>query len=270
MKRKFSNFFVRKLEFVKIPAGDFIFGEFGVNGFTDYIGELEANGISDYVGELQSIVYLDEYWIARVPVTNRVWAKFIEESGYDKRITNERLSYLAHWERGMPLKYELDNPVSYINYLDTWAFCDFYGLELPSEAQWEKAARGTDGRLYPWGDEPPNEEFCNFNMNVRKLTPVYAYPLGSSPFGLLDCAGNVSEWCTDKIVNYRAEEFALGGLLKNPVNLSRHPMTSCILRGGDFLCTADDVRCSVRFYDIPIYYFSNYGFRPVVIPSFDT
>jgi formylglycine-generating enzyme required for sulfatase activity len=82
-----------------------------------------------------------------------------------------------------------------VSWDDAKAFCDWAGLVLPSEEQWEKAARGADGRRWPWGNEPPTDRHCNFNMNVKDTTPVGRYsPLGDSPFGCADMAGNVWEW----------------------------------------------------------------------------
>ena len=88
-----------------------------------------------------------------------------------------------------------DHPVVQVSWADAQAFCDCAGLALPTEQQWEKAARGTDGRIWPWGNEPPTTEHCNFTGKVSDTTPVGRYsPQGDSPYGCVDMAGNVLEW----------------------------------------------------------------------------
>ncbi len=94
--------------------------------------------------------------------------------------------------------------MSCVSWDDAVAFCSWLtqassrDIRLPTEAQWEKAARGTNGNLYPWGNQPPDDVRCNFNMNVGDTTPIGTYsPDGDSPYGCADMAGNVWEWCAD-------------------------------------------------------------------------
>jgi formylglycine-generating enzyme required for sulfatase activity len=124
-----------------------------------------------------------------------------------------------------------------VSYMAALAFCDYYGLMLPSEAQWEKAARGTDGRIYPWGDQQPTFEICNFNFQLSHTTEVDRYPYGVSPFGLLDCAGNVWEWCA--------------------MQCDAPPV-----RGGGFRNHAHSVRCAVRGTSSVRMCNCDLGFRP--------
>jgi formylglycine-generating enzyme required for sulfatase activity len=114
-----------------------------------------------------------------------------------------------HWKSGKIPSGGENHPVVYVSWHDTVAFCDWLSQEtdkdfrLPTEAEWEKAARGTEGWIYPWGDGLPTAELCDFADNVRLATPVGQYsPQGDSPYGCADMAGNVWEWTQD---GYRFE-----------------------------------------------------------------
>ncbi|MEM6456146.1 MAG: SUMF1/EgtB/PvdO family nonheme iron enzyme, partial [Acidobacteriota bacterium] len=125
-------------------------------------------------------VQLSPYWIGKYPVTNAQYRTFLEATKHEKP---------RYWD---DKKWNgLDQPVVGVSWHDARAYCTWAGLVLPSEAQWEAAARGTDQRKYPWGDAEPTETLANFRGNVGRTTPVGSYPAGAGPFGTLDQAGNV-------------------------------------------------------------------------------
>ena len=158
----------------------------------------------------QRTVKLPTYWISRTPVTNDQFARFVQATGYRTTADREgkgRGWTGAEWEwiagadwqhpRGpaSSIAGKEDHPVVQVSWDDAQAYCNWAGLALPTEEQWEKAARGTHGRLWPWGNKPPTTEHCNFHRHVGDTTPVGRYsPIGDSPFGCADMAGNVWEW----------------------------------------------------------------------------
>jgi iron(II)-dependent oxidoreductase len=184
--KQFSPF----MELVLVPAGEFTMGT--------PEGEGEANESP------QHVVYLDAYEIGKYPVTNWQFEAFVNETGYVSS---------ADWRNadGSCVDYYLkypDNPVLDVTWGDAVAFCTHYGYRLPTEAEWEKAARGTDGRLWPWGNTwDPNILNWYYGPDVpgkaRELmgdcgtTPVDSFPAGASPYGAIDMGGNVWEWCYD-------------------------------------------------------------------------
>ena len=148
-----------------------------------------------------------------------------------------------------------DHPVTCVSWHDAVAFCKWAGVRLPTEAEWEKAARGTDGRIWPWGNQGPNSGVCNFNMTVKDTTPVGRYPDGKSPYGLLDVAGNVWEWTSSlwgKEEQCDRPEFGYPYDAQDGRENSNAPdKVRRILRGGSFWDVAQGVRCACRHGHCP-------------------
>jgi len=192
------------IEWIKIPAGEFTMGS------NDYEDEKPSHK-----------VYLDEYYIAKTPTTNAQFKKFVDAGGYKKKAywSPRGWRWLVDDHNGIPLKKilgiqytqprywnekewnALSQPVVGVSWYEAEAFCEWAKCCLPSEAEWEKAARGTDGRTYPWGNQAPRKNLANFAKNIGKTTPVGKYsPAGDSPYGCVDMVGNVGEWCADNYI----------------------------------------------------------------------
>ena len=150
-------------EMVYIPPGEFLMGD----------GKKPAQ--------------VEGFYIDRYPVTNADYAPFCEETGHTKP---------PPWHNtGTYPEGKADHPVVQVKWSDAVAYAQWAGKRLPSQAEWEKAARGTDGRKWPWGDEFDKSKCNTFETDVGTTTPVGQYsPEGDSPYGVGDMAGNVYEW----------------------------------------------------------------------------
>jgi len=150
-------------------------------------------------------VYLPGYYIDLYPVTNQRYALFVEDDGYSRPELWVEDGW--RWRRSRKIvkpegwNHEAfngeDHPVAGVSWYEADAYARWAGKRLPTEAEWEKSARGADGRRFPWGDEFPTTRHANFDGIRGHTTPVGAYPDGASPYGLMDMAGNVNNWCLD-------------------------------------------------------------------------
>ncbi len=198
-------------ETVLIPGGDFIMGE----DFT-----------KKSLGP-RHVVTLPPFYIDKYHVTNGHYQDFVNDTGW-------RLP--SHWFQGGYPRGKANHPVAFVSWSDAGAFCKWAGKRLPSEAEWEKAARGTEGRMFPWGKKFLKAHANVYLEEVRDTTPVDAYPEGISPYGLYDMSGNLFQWTLDWFQPY-------------PGNDVPHPNfgdTLKVLRGGSFY-DCSNYRCGLSF-----------------------
>jgi sulfatase modifying factor 1 len=260
------------LPLVLVPKGQFIMGSDKAKDKDAFDDELP-----------QHKLFLDDYYIGKYPVTVAQFAAFVKAEKYQTSAEKEGYGWVwkdnklqkvegAYWQQprgpGSSVARKMDHTVTQVSWDDACDFCAWASrvcqvqVRLPSEAEWEKAARGTDGRIYPWGKEPPDASRCNFDLNVGDTTPVGRYsPLGDSPYGCADMLGNVWEWTssrwgkqwdkTDFPYPYRA-----GDGREDPESRDWR-----VLRGGAFGLESWGVRCACRFRDLPDYFYWYGGFR---------
>jgi formylglycine-generating enzyme required for sulfatase activity len=186
-------------------------------------------------------VYLDTFYMDKYEVTNTQYLAFCVD-------TDHRLP--IHLRRGMIQQGRERHPVNHVTWSDADAYCKWAGKRLPTEAEWEKAARGTDGRLYPWGSGW-NARLSNNRTSPSESTmAVGSFPQGKSPYGALDMAGNVWEWTADWYKSYP------GAPLKFDETGKRR-----VARGGAYFYSIDLLRCANRYPLDPLDATGHGGFR---------
>ncbi|MDR3575748.1 MAG: SUMF1/EgtB/PvdO family nonheme iron enzyme [Anaerolineaceae bacterium] len=203
-------------------------------------------------------VNLDSYWIDRTEVTNALYARCVKTDAcsapHDASSATRQVYY------GNP-KFA-NFPVINVDWSQASAYCQWAGRRLPSEAEWEKAARGTDGRIIPWsasdGSVDDKTNTGNFLNRVRDTTRVGSYPKGASPYGALDMAGNVWEWVQD----WYSETYYQDSPTNNPTGPLSAPYRG--LRGGSWI--SDFIFIEERAGAAPQGWFNTVGFRCAVSP----
>ena len=178
----------------------------------------------------QHSVLLDEFWIMQTEATNAMFARFVTDTAHKTDTEKLGFSYVylypssqssnretgADWRHPTGPSSDIDrldqHPVIHVSWNDAAAYCQWAGGRLPTEAEWEKAARGKDGRWYPWGDEAPEAKRGNFDREPWRKAEVASHSADVSPYGVLDMAGNAEEWVAD----WYDETYYQSGPTQNP------------------------------------------------------
>jgi eukaryotic-like serine/threonine-protein kinase len=237
-----------------VPAGEF------------WMGAGDTQGNPDE--RPQHSLYLDAFWIDRTEVTVAMFGQFAAATGHQTIAEGRNGGFLWNghgWDlvAGLSWRHPLhpdqaaadDHPATHISWLDAAAFCEWAGERLPTEAEWEKAARGPDRATYPWGNADPTETLANYAKLVGDTSPVGHYQDGASPYGALDMAGNAFEWVADW---YGKDYYSI-----SPKNNPPGPSSGTyrVLRGGSWELPASNLTTFTREVGAPDASNSNVGFR---------
>jgi formylglycine-generating enzyme required for sulfatase activity len=249
---------------VYVPAGDFIMGA----KTTDKDAKQTTAGGRAYPESPQQTLYLDAFWIDKYEVTNGQYELCVAAGACEPPWVNSSYTYDKYY--GNP---EFDNyPVIWVNWYKARDYCTWAGRRLPTEAEWEKAARGTDGRLYPWGNEPVDGTRANFcdvnctrsirfeaaNDGYADTAPVGSYPAGASPYGAMDMSGNVWEWVNTLVKPYPYDA--------NDGREDPNSPDERVWRGGPWSNGIWWMRSSVRYRSVSWYQWYVLGFRCAASP----
>jgi len=261
-------------EYVYVSAGEFLMGSVpDVDSLADQDDEFDQHSVP-----------VDGFWIMRTEVTNAQYQRFIEAGGYDERRywTDAGWTWRQENDVTQPSCWEYerydqpDQPVVCVSWYEAVAYTRWLAEEtgqdvrLPTEAEWEKACRGTEGQIYPWSGQWDGSRlnYCDVNCpndskdeevddGYQYTAPVGSYPDGASPYGVLDMAGNVWEWTSSKYAAYPYDPD--DGREKPEGDENR------TLRGGSFWNTGNGVRCANRAHWDPDYRYVIPGFRVVAV-----
>lgn len=209
---------------VYIPAGTFHMGGFDVRAAPE---EFPAHDVT-----------LDAYWMDQLEVTNAMYQLCVN-AGACTLPQNLGTARKSDYFNNPDFK---DYPVVYVTWGQAKTYCEWADRRLPTEAEWEHAGRGDDMRTFPWGEDKPDERFANFNMLVTDTSRVGSYPMGASPFGVLDMAGNVAEWTNDI---YRPNYYSISPLV-NPQGPAEGATFFRVVRGGSLGDAEINIRVSKR------------------------
>ena len=210
---------------ITIPAGTLMMGSDPRDAARPYRDE-----------QPQQQVVLPEFRISRVPVTNTQYLKFIASTHH---------AAPGHWAADQPVKGSEQFPVTYVSWHDAQAFCGWAGVRLPTEAEWEKAARSDDARWWPWGNDLPDHSRCHFDGQAhgvapaaQSVLPVGQFPRGASPYGVLDMAGNIWEWTHSLYQDY---PYHADDGREDPLTHGQR-----VVRGGSYNHDLRHIRCAAR------------------------
>ncbi|NIM20467.1 MAG: SUMF1/EgtB/PvdO family nonheme iron enzyme [Candidatus Latescibacteria bacterium] len=225
----------RPEDMLTIPAGLFIRGTTG-GGFDE---------------KPERSIFLDAFSIDRYEVTNHHYRQFVEVT--------------RHRNPGPPARYAknigrmrgVNQPVVYVSWEDASDYCRWKGKRLPSEAEWEKAMRGVDARLWPWGnsEQPDGANWARVQDGYEVSGPAGTFERDKSPYGVMDGAGNVMEWVND----WYSEKYYAESPERNPSGPEHG--TYRVLRGGSYITTGADIRITTRSKMVPDYRDETIGFR---------
>jgi formylglycine-generating enzyme required for sulfatase activity len=255
-----------ELEFVRIPAGEFLIGS---DRSVDRLAEPEEMPCHRLT--------VSDYYITRFPVTNEQYRIFVSAAGHRTPLS---------WKKGLFPQDKADHPVVGVSFLDALQFCCWAAEEtglpirLPTEPEWEKAARGTDGRLYPWGDQWKKGRCNSREEKLSGTTPVGRFsPQGDSPFGVAEMGGNVQEWILSLFKPYPydpsdgreilVDNTGAQGLLPMmhetgctsvPQSLEAS-LDKSMLRGGSWREVRAQSRCAYRSWAAPMHRSDDTGLR---------
>ncbi|MEI7989527.1 MAG: bifunctional serine/threonine-protein kinase/formylglycine-generating enzyme family protein [Chloroflexota bacterium] len=227
------------MEMIYIPPGEFL------------MGSTDNDSDARYDEQPQHKVYLDAYWMDKTEVTNAMYKKCVADGSCQEPNDKKSNTQNDYYGNDQYANY----PVIYVDWNQAQEYCKWAGGSLPTEAQWEKAARGEDGRKYSWGNETASCKLANYSVCAGDTKAVGSLADGASPYGVMDMSGNVWEWVND----WYGDNYYQTSPQKNPTGPDSG--TVRVLRGGSWAYDSWYLRSAYRNWDNPGNCYNDYGFR---------
>ncbi len=209
----------------------------------------------------QHLVTLDAFWIDQTEVTNKQYALCVTDKACILPLNLKSPMRSIYYSDPQFANY----PVIYVEWAMAKNYCEWAGRRLPTEAEWEKAARGEKGTIYPWGNDAPNDNLLNYNSAVRDTTEVGKYLDGKSMYGAYDMAGNVWEWIND----WYGENYYPNSPSSNPQGPDSGDYGGRVLRGGSWYFLDGSLRSHFRFGVIPVDFLVRSDLRSAALPIYE-